>query len=508
MHISIPDHLTSPSEIIVSHKGEEILWVTKTYARIDRYRPFDLTNALLERLPEDVQDFLFQEYKKIYLFLKTEFNDSVTVDAGSAEIRKSVTKILNCFDFDTSREIVKKQDITIPEKIRDHNRRMDPDRTYTAEQYLDLLVICAIMPTMAPIVGEYASQIGSRVAHKNKEQEYCYELMIDSDIFMHPAMERLRIFVDASYSEKNAEASPSTVLIGDGTESVGNWAIALIFVRTIFINKVLDKNTNMVSVMFNYIRTNLETRNLNRRSGGGVTSKGFGRTAEQDDETRGYLEESFRLKRTMSEGNIVMISAGFDHAVKKMFEIFPQIDHKHYMESIANISAYMRDTAGGFKITEIQTLICQIAMSRVKYHRNVPNLDRTARIKCIAVTQALAFALGHPHIAALLTAREDPRPNLIGSNSSGTRYAADVRQQMRESCPYIRVQNPTDTEPKTPIEEAVDSLINSLASKDYTNRSPKYVGILPPTLILPTDLRSQLARFILKINDRGSEKHV
>lgn len=501
MLIKIPEGLASPREILIQHKGKEILWSTSTYSRKDHYKSFDLTNKLLADMPESVQDQIFDHYGSIYKILKEEFNDTAIVEDLNRRLRKHVTFILDCFDFEHSKALVLKQDIAIPEKIRDHNRRMDPDRTYTAAEYEDLLVICAIMPVMAPIAGEYSGTVRNRIK-KDIIQIYCYELMMDSKIFDHPAMERLRIYVAASYSERNAEASPATVLEGPGKEFIGEWSIALIFMRTIFINKVLDKSTNMVSMFYNYITTNTAPRYLNRRNGGGVTSKSFGQTLKQDDESRGYLEESFRLKRSMAEGHIVMLSVGFGYVIEEMFRLFPDMSRKHYEDSLQNIKALMRDAGGSFKITDIQTKLCQIAMSRVGYHHNVTNLEKDARMACIAITQALAFSLGHPHIAALVTAREEPRPNLIGSSSSGTRYAADVRQEMRRVSPYIRVQNQTDSEPKTPIEDSVDALINAISATDYINRSPKYVGIIPPTLNLPTDMRSQFALYILKTNAR------
>lgn len=494
--------------IDILHRDESLNFSMKSFNRTtftDTLKMFDNTNKYLSSLEPKVQDEIFNIFKEVKeTFL--EIHDSSRVHI---QLTRLIAKLFKIITFDKVKDYFNKYaTVRIPPDLKDsftgEDNELTRQLTYLRKDYYDLVILSGMLKFAAPIFGEYLEIVDKEVGSKFKEYKV-YTLLSKSNIIYLESFKRLQVYVDASIEkEKRKNQSSlrtgSSIFAGLGTQELPGWLISKSIIRKLMLHEELSENSAIASI---YHSIEQHINSLDKSFGGTVRDKKAPFKDNEGDKTS--LAENYKIKQTISDGDLSLLSAYMDELDSIILKVEPNINRE--------LLAICNKNLGENSFIDINThqmTLSQWVLSSAISPRGIPALNKSSLLKALAGTQAVLWQWGFKELAILMTSV--PHQGEDGFGGSVARIDNKTVQLLNELYPYHQIKSKNLNSRNTnPALKAINKMSAAIIANDWYSYSPKEmeedVGINPKNKVIyaSPDVSLQLANLIIKINETDIE---
>lgn len=486
------------SLIITEHKGERLEWNANDYERgNDRSSDmvFNHINKFFESLPMEKQDKIWECYVEIKEMIDVIY-DANRLHTFLTESVAKLYKLLPLEDFNHWINI--KSDIYIPLDIKkDYDIDDNLERTYVRADYANLILLSLSLRPIVPIWSEYNTKVKSLSGNTYKEHQ-SLRLLGKTEIIHHPAMEKLRDYVEsnaAAMVEIGSDGhSTAAIINGLGTTELPGWLLALAIVRRVAIAD-LDGGSEKGSIIANvYKYINNTIKGLDKRFKGKIKKK---EQQSGDDEDNASVIEGYKVKQEQSDGDLVTLSIFTEHQADIIKRIEPDLDPFKLNACLKSIGSILELDIHPHQITLTQWVISPIIPGR-----GVPYLNKQALLNIMAICQAVLWHRGFNDLAKLITARpllSDDEETMLGGYEQRSLIPKELMDELIRLYPYYpKLQNKQQGDRKSnPASKAIDILAKDLVREEWILLAPVELSEGETRMLTPPDIKAQLAKFII-----------
>lgn len=501
MRILVDDEAVSLEALTMEHAGQTLVWNADSYDRLARGEIegiFREINSYWLSRPIAEQNAIFETYQKIHEVFETIF-DSKRLHARLTDLTK---ELLDLHPLEEIRYWINvKSNLQIPASMKESYAVTDPqERTYLRSDYAGLMVLSLGLRPMVPVWGEYIRRIKEESGNEYKEYVAMGLLAKTQQIRSQP-MQRLETYVEAWVGQD--DITVASVLGGLGSSELPGWLLSQVLVRRLVlvdIGKSNDSN-NLISNAYSAIRSSIDT--LSRRFNGNVGDKRKDNEEMRDDNTS-YME-LYKIKQTISDGDLVTLSVYAEQMDKILQKIDPSAD-------LGRLQAcYDALVAGNPEISTHHLTLVQWTIRRVLPPRSIPSLTKAALMRVLAVTQCLLWHWGFTDLALLSTAKPYvSNRDVAGMFESRARIPKEAVARLVELYPHyqdIGSKQATDRQLNVAC-RAIDLLAKTITRTDWEVIAPEELLRSSKTplrsrrMIVPADIKAQLADLVIFLAER------
>lgn len=398
--------------------------------------------------------------------------------------------------------------LPIPKDVNNNARiygHVSDDRnaalTYLPEQYKRLLILSLYLRFFAPMITPSIDVL--KLGNRKHQAEYLvYRTFGKTKLWNHETMDRLRVFVNTVLDGENSSIAASMSRVS--TASMAEYSIPTLLFRKVMLSRVSDPSANQVSYMHIYIRSQPPSQARNAR-GEVLTSKD-----DIDDEgNQSRVDSKHRARSETTIGNTVLYDDRFAAIPERLIRAMPpkiadDPTIRKSMDDFSKALAELRQERQGrvifydFQYALINWAIREIPSSYLLELRK--GFDNV-----VALSQAIFVSLGHPLIAAVITAQVSKFRELHDFPSPGQRFHPPREVMARLNAHYTvfpvsRSVGGQDN-PRSVV-SSINKIIDSILSRPMEiNLDPKYGLGIEYLNEDDVTLRTELFHTLADIND-------
>lgn len=491
------------SKITLYHDHHALHWNVDHYNRSnlkDIRQLFTNINNYIETLSLKDQSQLFSYYFSIKEAL-VEVRNHDELDYIIKENIQGVYKILK-FDQLKAWSYTHAK-IHIPFELKDSCDDVDNELTrkltYLKKEYYDLVILSLLLRPLIPIFGEYIFTTRNEISPKFKEH---YTLpLIDDELYDLPAFERLKEYVYAS-TEKEQVRSPSTfvrdsaIFGGLGTSELPDWLLSKVIIRKLVVQEEMSGDS-MIANIFHYISQQISS--LDKTFNGRVGKKKSFTINNEEDKVS--VAENYKVKQTISDGDLTVISVYMEEPHKVAFTIDPTYNPELLDQCLTLIYQYPDLPIGILQIT-----LSQWVLSKAIPARSVSSLNKKSLMNGVAITQALLWHWGSRELALLLVSEPSQYASMAAGKSS-TRLNTKYTNYFFNHYPYYQQHNNTNNKKRNlnVACKAIDILEKELIKYDWYPKGPQklleeHQVLADISYIIPAEIKFHIADVLIKLH--------
>jgi hypothetical protein len=488
----------------ISHNGENITFTVSAYDRktvTNTHGLFRELNNYVRTLPRDVQDSLFEYYKE----MKISIDDTYDATTLSSRLKQIITRFYSIVDYgailDYTKLCVERGEsnpngetvILLPPNPQIELGPNDrAELTYLKHQIIELIAFGIYVRFMLPIWGSYMDVVSKQVGNSYKEYS-AFSLLKNTQATELDAFEKLKKYAVFLLEPELNKAI--AVYDGAGSFDIYDIIVTQAIVRRLNLNNLSSSELSgfVISYIYNYIRTIPKT--INRYFGGPVRDN---KNSFKEDKDDGVLD-LLRARDKVVPGEMKIQEIGLWDCKLAARQIYPNSDDnivEAFEKAMLSNSRFCREN--------FQFAITMMFINRIM---EGPCLDyiefETYYKRAVVVTQSIVYQMGYPLIAALLSAnRLEGVPPLL--NGAITKLPKELNLALLAK--YSHYQEDIRDENDMKVNKGLVKEIEAMVDEFIRGVWEPHVPDLPPygnigtTIIIPTDIRIQLANLICDAN--------
>lgn len=492
--------------IRLSHgKNEPLDFTMQLYGKVKDaeyvFRDFNNFIAYFEKVNRDGADELFSLFKQIseangiFGFSK---NSQETVKAAVRRMYQILTPnavLMWLSNFDDK--------IELPIVPIDKSNDYSPDQTYNLQEYKELLALSILIKPMILVWGDFG--VKSKTLPAAAIEEQCLSFLKGTVIEETDAFSRHRVFVEALTEDQITTAG---VLEGISSSSLPRKTFACAVVNKLCQIRSSHKGEdvgnqviNIVANMHRYVKSIIASLN---KTGTNTVTKTFKEKGTDEDNTSNA--ECYNIREDIPE----VTKAFFDSYAKDLTKLAISAKHDINKSNVLELAKYNHRT--NITPVEVQYKMVGIILADQIGVRSIQHTIRDSALNAFAVAQEILFEMGHPNLAALLTAtimRDDER-NLMRPTQKILKEQIKSAQLelLNEFYPYRLKSKGSRIPYKNPAVIAIEEIANRFAAYVWELHLPdKFLPEVTLTrhlsggYVVRDNFRYELGEFIIKINE-------
>ena len=491
-------------QIEIEHNGVKVSFVMSMFKKTS----FDIStdvfgyiNKYWASLSDGHQSSIFQ----IYADIAEDFDCLMNKDLLRTSLIEKVTGLMGLHDLQAMENWIRlESDIVIPstfeEKfVRDVDKNTTEDKTYTRNDYFQLLTMSLALRVMVPIWGTYIKSIRSDTGNQFKEMQ-AFLLLKNTQIMTCNPMNKLLRYITANMGKDNFNANNTLNFIS--SEDFPHWLLSLVCVKRLCIGDIrsLDPKANLTTLIYNFIIQRI--RFTDNDFANMVQSKSavdFGAEGENKISTL----ERFRINANISLGQIVEMENSMLDIRKIAAKLCVELDPAVLERSLLTSKALENH-----RLLSPQTTLLRWVFRAVISPRGVMYLPAPTVVAALGALEAILWCKGYHYLALLATSHVliEDGVQRVSQVPSKMRVPDELTAELAKVFPYRRlIQNrKTGDKEVCLVSESIDSMANDLG--DFTWRSTCHEDMLLQVLqsparripILP-NIKTELTRLIVQI---------
>lgn len=520
MELIIPpvDAYSLNQVVYIVHKGAQLEFKTDKIIRVRLYENdknvFWHINWYWSGLPETEQDKIFNVYAQIHQMLSREPDTTYE----NLALGQAIGRLINLHNINKLHKWITITGVVVWPSDKEIPRGFDSaaqakhtrDKTYTYEDYQDLMALVLQVRVLTPIWGEFLHQHDKLISRTYRDM-ITLQLAGDSNLHEGPGYKKLEAYVEAMVASKASKSTAGAMeFISSADYPV--WLFSNLMVRRLatasFYPPPEDRSAFLVKVISNHIKDRIEKSESEFETP----------TAKRDTiDTRGSEEnqhstfENYRGRQMLAGGDRYFLqwyALGLDRMAKVLE---PDIDMgmvKDYLNMYA---------VGDFEPTDPQVLMLQWVLAPVLSPRAVPDLTRINIAQSLAVAGAVLWHRKHYLLSAFITAHHS-KASLDASISGDTvsRMSNVTYEILPKLFPHQRRQKSS--------EKGYKGLTDTIKDLSMEFSQLAWQPTLPPTylkgisdyvtgtsqsktLIIPSNMRPLLMDLIIDLAGRPLDKY-
>lgn len=514
MKIIVKKKIVAEDSAIVSivHNNEELDWVvdfleiaTKSKkeksvfdAEID---PYDLINRYWDSLPRTRQDQIFGVYRDIRdvfssCFDYTEMTKSLFPLVARLIELHSIDELKNWSDYRSGARIPTNDPKLLVSYDMVNVSKKPPEGTYRLEDYKWLIAISILVRSMVPVWGLYIERV-KKVVGTNFKEYKAYQLLSQSELFEHAAMQKLRDYV--RFNTKPDQVKVSAMRKGLSTQEYSEWMLGVVVVRKLGCLDLMggESNNSSVNVLYNYIGHKL--KNSDNSFGGAINEKKFEGLNGEGENNLSTLE-GYRTPQEISQGSILAFQVYAENVVAMAQQICPGISAAMVNRSVGHVRLLH-----GVIPTNEQLILMQLTVKKVLSPQSLKLLNHETIMGVMGVVQAVLWHKGYPDLAAAASAKR-VEADSIGGSDHRSRILPNQLEELKQLYPYVRrVTAKSKTEQENVAQKEIETIEKELSKKSWALTLPKeWVAELNKSennrrYFVPSNFRIILAQFVIAV---------
>ena len=508
---------------------EQVLYITHKGAQLEFRTDKIIRASLIERdpnlmqhlswywsgLPEGEQDRIFNAYNSIHQLLTRDADKTYeNLALGQAIARliglHNIAKLTKWITlpgvviWPNVKEIPHGFDETVQAK---HTR----DKTYTYEDYQDLMALVLQLRVLTPIWGEFLHQ-HDKIISRSFRDMIALQLAGDSNLHEGVGYKKLEAYVGAMVASK-ASKSTSGSMEFISSEDYPVWLFSNMVIRKLaaasFYPPPEDQSAFLVKVISNHIKDCIEK---SEKTFSTPIFKKDTADTNKSEEMQHSTFEQHRGKQSLPGGDRYFLQWYVQDLDRLARELESDINPKLVKDFTSMFSV------GDFEPTESQVLMLQWVIAPVMSPRAVPDLTRINIAQTLAVAGAVLWHRKHFIMAAFITAHHSKASLDAGiSGDSVSRMSNVTYETLPKLFPYHRRQKSSEKSYKG-ITDTVKDLVQDISQlawqptlpNQYLKEISDYVTGTAQnrTLIVPSSMRPLVMEMIIDLAGRPLDKYV
>lgn len=501
------------ANIKLVHGGLELRWDASAFSKANITTAdsvFREINSYWASLPADRQSEIWECYTLIHEAINT-ITDFARLQGSLTLLVKQLYELHPLSDIE--RHVRLYCNVRYPLNLKE---QLDPDekgdRTYLKSEYMDLVDLSVALRPMVPIWGDYIYRVKNQSGSNYKEYQ-AMMLLTRSNIMSTKTMLRFVDYIAALCRYNNNSNSASAIIGGLGTSELPEWMLAITVVRRLAVCEVnaVDDKSHLISNVHHFVINNLN--GIDRKFEGHVNAK-YQETGGADDDNAS-LAELYKIKQPVSDGDIISITS----YCEDLYRIVPVVSKgtvtNEQLE--ACVKSIQVPSVREMEIRQFHLALAQWVLSSAISPRGVPHLSKPVILNMLAVVQSTLWSWGFYDLACLATASPvemKDGTHFLGAELGRAKISKALLDRLIEIYPYTSRPSNRDKTPRqtNPGCKAVDIVCSDLCRHDWYIHAPQELvslsscGNSSRRMIVPADIKNQLAQLIIKLAERGKSE--
>lgn len=539
-----PTGASSMMDLTISHGKESLRWrvktskVTRSISRtmgsssegdVEEDMIFKEINLFWATLSQERQDQIFAVYTKIHM----AFMRFLEYGRKSPDVSEVITTlrpmVKELFELHPQEEIdywVRfKSNLIVPACVPDYfsaeaGMAGTADRTYTKEDYRNLLPLAIAVRIAIPIWGEFASTVGDELPSFLRDF-MAFKLLDTSNVVRSKAMHRLRVFIENTLPDNRNDTA--IVIFGISTEDFIDWVLAnTVIVRlskadlsgVALVVGSTSANAALISYLYNYIS---QIPSQIENSVGRITDKHKDAGSGDSEQNLSRLE-GFKIKQEVSIGDVTVTSYYLKLSVDQVFGLAPMPERSlaHRLSpdpAFLDFVRYSIETSRSLideRLNPSQVNLAGWVLSKHVSVRAIPYLTKEDIVRMIGFAQAWLWYNGHLELAGIVSAIARPYEGTdVSVADTKLRFEKAQIDELTARYPYLhrtrsRAKNAKLTNPAI---KTINNMVESLSQVSWYLTVPKEIvqkltgRSNDRRYFTPENIRIKLADLILMLDD-------
>lgn len=496
---------------VLQHGNQDIGWTTEFVERtnVDRTEEsatdiFEQLNGYWASLPPEKQNAIYNIYFRIKrTFYETDDSVSLTkaLQPLIAQLLEyhNLEDILHWIDF---KSMIKWP--TMAEKYDTEKTGNTPDKTYLKEEYRWLVAMSIALRAVVPVWGEFLFRT-RRASGTTWKEYYAFLLLSKSNLYHHPAMEKLRRYVASQIPTD--KTMPGAIIGGISSEDFPTWVLALVVVRRVVVGDIrgMDPAVSLVTFIFRFIHGKVRSQD---NSFVGMVKDKTPESQSGDNESNLSKLEGYKVKQESSQGDIESIDYYAQQVEQVAKKICPDIDLGLVFQSLEQARKL-----SGQKIWDPQLALAQWVIKPAISPRALLYLKSNTVLTVMAIAQACLWHRGYHDLAALVLARavsneDELQLNIIVSQA---RIPDKKKEELDALYPYQRRAGGKQKQDKqkNPAVLAIESIAKGFKENVWSLSVPEdwlerlNMNSYDRRFAVPSDIKVKLAELVTAVAKRS-----
>lgn len=512
------DRYTLDQVMYITHKGAHLEFKTDKIIRVRLYEGnpdiMKHLNWYWSGLSDTEQDRIFNVYAQIHQLLSKEPDTTYE----NLALGQAISRLINLHNINKLHKWITISGVVVWPSDKEIPRGFDSaaqakhtrDKTYTFEDYQDLMALVLQVRVLTPIWGEFLHQ-HDKIISRTYRDMIALQLAGDSNLHEGPGYKKLEAYVEAMVASKASKStSGSMEYISSADYPI--WLFSNLMIRRLatasFYPPPEDRSAFLVKVISNHIKDRIEKSESEFETP----------TAKRDTiDTRGSEEnqhstfENYRGRQSLSGGDRYFLQ-WYALDLSRMAKVLePEID-MNMVNDFMNMYA-----VGDFEPTDPQVLMLQWVLAPVMSPRAVPDLTRINIAQGLAIAGAVLWHRKHFILSAFITAHHS-KASLDASISgeSVSRMSNTTYEILPKLFPHQRRQKSSEKSYKG-ITDTIKDLVMEFSQLAWQPTLPaSYLkGISDyvtgtsqnKTLIIPSTMRPLVMEMVIDLAGRPLDKY-
>ena len=488
------------------------LFETKTINEINSKEKaaniFHALNSYIDTKDNKWKEELFNRYKKAHYKIQSITAGLLSTDITPFDI---VHNILDMFDYkdvvDTLRTkhiirhpIVLKEEYDKTIEINDQGSR---EQTYTIQDYYELIALITIIKATIGPIGFYSTAVLSMYSKTSMKEVVLLEFYKTHPIYNTPAFRKLYEYVKKlkEVAEENKEEYNKFVIesfVSRDDEAI-EYVLAIVLIQKILLSDdvVNVEDKNIITRLYNAVRYKFKIQSNTSMSKIRFKNPNPGRVAEEHESES--IMESFRVPTELTPGWVVEFRV-----------VFSDIDKLAKDIGIKDIKLAKRIRRAlrvleNHDIPEENIFLLGWIFKKIIDPRAIEYIELEYILNAMAV--AFVWLVEHDlnDLAIIITSFIAEHDTILFNINAKNNIDKELKEKLAEKFPYERIKNT-----KGDTESIIETTINDFGTKIFKNKLisslpedilEKYKGDTDIILTPPSDIKDQLAKMILAIED-------
>jgi hypothetical protein len=389
------------------------------------------------------------------------------------------------------------------------------EKTYTREDYIDLMGLALALRPMLPIWGEFLL-IAKKEIGTNFKEDYAFSLLNQTRIPTCTAVEKIMTYAEQQIPSDRALAAEAAG--GIGGDDYIRWLMKLLVVNRISsgdIRGIENYDTAMVTgdkclvvKLYGYIRQQVEPRQAGS-FGGAIRNKDFEKEEKATEKSR---IESSSISSQNAQGDLLK------HDAMLHGDCIERIVTKISGYADSALCELAKTAYNDMMRSEIED--CQITLTAwvtapTLSPRSFDHVRKESLVKSLLIAQVVLWQAGYKILALLITAKSTKNYDAMQCSSTGsmTRVKKEQMDELDRLYPDKKIPR---SKPNTKVVNegyvAIDIVANQLAACDWVLQAPdelikQVISNGNRKIGCPHDIREILADLVIKTESARREAY-
>jgi len=384
------------------------------------------------------------------------------------------------------------------------DKRITRARTYTRNDYLGLAALSVIAKAVIGPIGHFMSMHASTISSKHKEYNV-FNFIRTHSIFNTPPFVKLLGLIKEIINSPTTDDERKIRVIekGVGTSEIPYLILAVAFIQKVSIINLLDDTDSK------HIVTNIHGFVTNRNRvkndvGNAIRSKKA--LSSIDDEGEESLIEAYRTLSDLTVGSKVELDWAVSDFNINISQLPIEIDRKVFGDALM-FTTILNER----ELYKEQVYMISWILKKLLPPEGFEHLRSERIVELLALCFAYLWAMDLKSLALLMVSYEKIIPTdtvYINSTTNRNKITKDLKELLAKEYPYERFISGSGDTIKTAnlVEDSIGKAANSIFNRSLqTTATDSYiieaVGSIEASRSIPSDLKIQMARMVLLVED-------